>query len=98
MKNINLNDEDMNTLKSMSLLNNDADKYMLLLNKKYGFSLTKEELSFELRVSTQTVDRRIKENMNIPAYQRTGGGKKASYLFPISNVAKHLCTTIIVND
>lgn len=98
MNNINLNDEDMKTLKSMSLLNNDVDKYMLLLNKKYGYSLTKEEVAFVLRVSTQTVDRRIKENMNIPAYQRTGGGKKASYSFPISNVAKHLCTTIIVND
>ncbi|MCT7523163.1 hypothetical protein N5T57_09525 [Aliarcobacter cryaerophilus] len=58
MNNINLNDEDMKTLKSMSLLNNDVDKYMLLLNKKYGYSLTKEEVAFVLRVSTQTVDRR----------------------------------------
>ena len=98
MKNINLTNEDVDTLKGMSFIKNDADKYMLLLNKKYGYSLTKEELAVVLRVSTQTVDRRIKENMNIPAYQRTGGGKKASYLFPISNVAKHLCRTIIVND
>lgn len=86
-----------NTLKNISLHNNECDKYMVLLNNEYGFNLTKDQLAIVLNISKQTIDRRIKENMNIPAYIKTGSGKKSSYLFPIREVSKYLCSTLKIN-
>ena len=36
--------------------------------------------------------------MNIPAYKKSGEGSKASYIFPITEVAKFLCSTIKINN
>ena len=63
----------------------------------YGYQLTKQELSMVLGISTQTIDRRIKDNMCIPPYIRSGNGHKATYHFPIVAVAEYLSNTIKVN-
>jgi len=65
------------------------------LQSRYKKStLTKKELSIELNVSQQTIDRNIKNKIGVPNYIRTSTGKNASYLFPIVEVAKFLDTTI----
>ena len=98
MSQVNLNEAEILTIKSLSFAKNYFDKYIVLLNKKYGYSLTKQDLSVVLNISIQTIDRRIKENMNIPAYKKSGEGIKASYIFPITEVAKFLCSTIKINN
>ena len=42
----------------------------------------------------QTVKRRINDACNIPNYIRSGEGEKASYIFPIIEVAEYLTNTI----
>lgn len=59
-------------------------------------TIVKKELAYELNVSEQTIDRRIKEGIGIPNYIRSGNGSKATYLFPITEVAKFLERTIKV--
>lgn len=72
-----------------------VDKYIILLNKEYGFSLSKSDLAKLLEKSEQTIDRRIAEACNIPNYIRSGKGKKASYIFPIIEVAEFLARPIL---
>jgi hypothetical protein len=76
---------------------NNKEKLILLLKDEYGYQLSKEDLSIVLGISTQTIDRRIKEGLNIPEYTRSGKGSKASYLFPITSVADYLVNTIKVH-
>ena len=72
------------------------DKYIVLLFIAYGFSLTKANFAEVIDKSEQTVDRRIKEARNIPNYLKSSDGKKASYIFPVAEVAAYLCNTIKV--
>jgi Fic family protein len=88
------NDNDMLTKLSSA---NNKEKLILLLKDEYGYQLSKEDLSIVLGISTQTIDRRIKEGLNIPEYTRSGKGSKASYLFPITSVADYLVNTIKVH-
>lgn len=74
----------------LSHAGSDYDKLIILLKIEFGFTLTKLQLAEVLGISTQTVDRRIAESMNIPSYLRSSDGKKASYYWPIFSVAKHL--------
>lgn len=83
MKNINLIDK-------IAQEENKIDKYIILLTNKYGLTLTKTELAEVINKSEQTIDRRIKEGIGIPQFIRSGRGKKASYIFPIYEVAKYL--------
>jgi len=93
MKKIRI-DENMVTL--LSAAKKNVEKYILLLKVEYGFQLTKAQLAVVLGISCQTIDRRIKEGMNIPNYHRSSNGKNASYIFPIVEVAEYLSNTIKV--
>ena len=90
------NKNDLETASIISNCENDYDKYIVLLKNEYGYNLTKNELSKVLKISEQTIDRRIKECTNIPSYMRSSNSEKASYLFPISSVAAFLVNTIKV--
>jgi hypothetical protein len=97
--NFNLNKLNEDELKLVSLLSqcdNNTDKYTALLFFKFGFTLTKSELAFVLKKSQQTIDRRIKEGINIPRYIRSSDSEKASYIFPIAEVSEFLTKTIYV--
>ena len=71
------------------------DKYIILLKNDYGYSLTKSQLAEILDKSEQTIDRRIKESINIPNYIKSGKGEKSSYIFPVIEVAEYLSNKII---
>ena len=92
-----LNKNDFETASIISNCQNDYDKYIVLLKKEYGYNLTKNELAKVLKISEQTIDRRIKDCTNIPSYSRSSNSEKASYLFPITSVATYLVNTIKVN-
>lgn len=81
---------------SLSNEKTNENKYIFLLKEEYGYQLTKSQLSIVLGVSTQTIDRRIKEGINLPNYTRSGEGIKCTYIFPVIEVAKYLCQTIKV--
>jgi len=83
--------------KILSVCENDYNKYIVLLKREYGYNLTKNELAKVLKISEQTIDRRIKDCTNIPSYSRSSNSEKASYLFPITSVATYLVNTIKVN-
>ena len=72
------------------------NKYIVLLKNEFGYNLSKYDLAKVLDTSVQTIDRRIKESLNIPNYLRSSNGLKASYLFPVIDVAEYLCNTIKV--
>ena len=63
---------------------------VILLKNDYGYSLTKSQLAEILDKSEQTIDRRIKESINIPNYIKSGKGEKSSYIFPVIEVAEYL--------
>lgn len=88
-----LNENDIETVKILSNCKNDYDKYILLLKNEFGYNLTKNELAKVLKISEQTIDRRIKDCTNIPHFKRTSNSKKATYLFPITSVANYLIET-----
>lgn len=90
-------ENDKNMMDKLALTKNNTEKLILLLKADYGYQLTKQELSSVLGISTQTIDRRIKEGMNIPEYIRSGNGKKASYQFPVASVAEYITNTIKVH-
>ena len=71
------------------------DKYIVLLKNDYGYNLSKSQLASLLDISEQTIDRRIKDACNIPQYLRSGTGTRASYLFPIIEVAEYLTNKTI---
>ena len=90
----NLTKKDLEAAMLLSAASTKVDRYIILLKKEYGFTLTKANLANVLSKSEQTLDRRIREKMNIPAYIKSGEGKKASFIFPIQEVAEYLCGTI----
>ena len=80
-------------LKQIQQLNNNIEEVELitkLLLQEYGYNLSKNELSCVLRISKQTIDRRIKDHSNIPQYKRSGNGTKSIYLFPVVSVANFI--------
>ncbi len=81
----------------LSKAKNNKERIILLLKVDYGYQLTKKELSTVLGISTQTIDRRIKDNICIPEYIRSGNGDRATYHFPIVAVAEYLSNTIKLN-
>jgi len=89
-----LNENDLELALSLSMAPTKFDKYIILLKNDYGYNLTKSELAKVLDKSVQTIDRRIKESCNIPNFIRSGEGEKASYIFPIIEVAQFLSNTI----
>lgn len=89
-------DEDVRLANLLSNATTEGDKYIVLLNKQFGYSLTKSELSQVLKWSEQTIDRRIKEASNIPRYLRSSNSDKATYTFPVVDVAKFLAHCIKV--
>lgn len=92
-----LNERDKHLVMSLSMAPTKFDKYIVLLKNDYGYSLTKSQLAEVIKKSEQTIDRRIKDGMNLPNYHRSGEGYKASYIFPIIDVAEYLVNTIKVN-
>jgi hypothetical protein len=92
-----LNERDKHLVMSLSMAPTKFDKYIVLLKNDYGYSLSKSQLAEVIRKSEQTIDRRIKDGMNLPNYHRSGEGSKASYIFPIIDVAEYLVNTIKVN-
>jgi len=91
-----LNKNDIDLAISLTNAPTKFDKYLVLLKKDFGYNLTKSEFATVIKKSEQTIDRRIKDGMNIPPYQRTSEGSKASYIFPVAEVAEYLCNTIEV--
>jgi hypothetical protein len=91
-----LNQNDLQLTILLSNAPNKFDKYIVLLKKDFGYNLSKSQLATLLDISEQTVDRRIKDACNIPQYLRSSNGTKASYLFPIIEVADYLVNTIKV--
>lgn len=94
MYEIKLNENDLELALLLSRALTKFDKYVVLLKKDFGYSITKAQLAIILDKSEQTIDRRIKESCNIPNFIRSGEGKKASYIFPIIEVAQFLSNTI----
>lgn len=91
-----LTKSDKQLIMSLSMAPSKFDKYIVLLKKDFGYNLSKSQLAILLDISEQTIDRRIKDASNIPQYLRSSNGKKASYIFPIIEVASYLCNTIKV--
>lgn len=91
-----LNESDLKLALLLTMSPAKVDKYIILLKRDYGYNITKSELAEIINVSEQTIDRRIKESINIPNYNRTGKGSKASYIFPVIDVAEYLVNTIKV--
>ena len=91
---IKLNERDLKLITELSLARTKYDKYIVLLKKDFGYSVTKSQLAEILIKSEQTIDRRIKDACNIPNYIRSGEGSKASYIFPIIEVAEYLSRTV----
>lgn len=96
MDEIKLDENDLKLALSLSITPTKYDKYIVLLKNDFGYNLTKSEFAGIIKKSEQTVDRRIKEGINIPNYIRSGKGEKASYIFPITDVAEYLISTIKV--
>lgn len=74
-------------------INNEINEIEFVSNnliKQYGYNLSKSELSQVLRISEQTINRRIKEASNLPPYKRSGNGIKSIYLFPVTSVANYI--------
>jgi len=90
-----LSEKDLKLALSLSMAPTKFDKYLILLKNDFGYNLTKSDLAEVLKKSEQTIDRRIKEACNIPNYIRSGDGQKASYLFPIIEVAEFMSTNTI---
>ena len=89
-----LTQSDKQLIMSLSIAPSNFDKYIILLKKDFGYNLSKSKLAILLDISEQTIDRRIKEGINIPNFIRSGEGKKASYIFPIIEVAQFLSNTV----
>lgn len=69
---------------------NDVELILNLLIEQYGYNLNKSELSNVLKISEQTINRRIKDHSNIPQYKRSGNGTKSIYLFSALAVANYI--------
>lgn len=92
-----LNEEEVKLAIELSMSPTKFDKYIILLKKDFGYNLSKTNLAKVLNKSEQTIDRRIKDCYGIPSYLKSGDGAKASYIFPVIEVAEFLCKTIKVH-
>lgn len=95
--NLNINsltNDELKLASSLSQATSKLDKYLVLLYIIYGFTLTKKELAEVLKISTITIERRIKDGVNIPEYLKSSEGAKSSYIFPIYDVGLYLSNTI----
>ncbi|MDY0321294.1 MAG: hypothetical protein RBR23_06110 [Arcobacteraceae bacterium] len=90
-----LTENDLRLVMSLAMAPTKFDKYIVLLKNDFGYNLTKSELAKVIKKSEQTIDRRIKEGMNLPNYHRSSEGLKASYIFPIIEVAEYLANNMI---
>jgi hypothetical protein len=66
------------------------------MTSKYGFTLTKKELSEVLKVSVSSINNYIVKGVGIPEYTKVGTGKNGVVLFPVVNVVDYLSNTIKV--
>lgn len=89
-----LNDNELRLAAALSQATNKIDKYMVLLYFVYGFSLTKKELAEVIKKAEVTIERRIKEGVNIPEYIKSSDRNKSSYIFPIYEVSLFISNTI----
>lgn len=87
---------DLELIIQLTLTKSDYEKYLIMLKREYGYSLSKKELSIVLRISVQTIDRRLKEGYDLPNYMRSGDGKRASYYWPVTSVARYLTELVEV--
>lgn len=94
MNEIKLSEKDLKLAISLSMAPTKFDKYIVLLKNDFGYTLTKSDLAKVIKKSEQTIDRRIKEGINLPNYHRSGDGSKASYFFSIVDVAEFLVNSI----
>ncbi|MFA7022292.1 hypothetical protein AAW30_01869 [Arcobacter porcinus] len=90
----NLEERDLKLLVELSNVSSKYDKYIVMLKRDYGYTLTKSQLARVINVSEQTITRRIEEGLNVPKYLRSGDGPKSSYIFPITEVADYLSNCI----
>jgi CTP-dependent riboflavin kinase len=58
-------------------------------------TINKRELSKEIGCSIKTIERKIKEGMDIPRYIRSTDSRNGTYLFPIVEVAKFLESKLV---
>ena len=82
MNEIKLSEYDMKLALSL-MAPTKFDKYIILLKNDYGYSLTKSQLAEILDKSEQTIDRRIKESINIPNYIKSGKEKNLHTSFQL---------------
>jgi hypothetical protein len=61
-----------------------------LLTKYDKSSLNKSELAVELSISIPTVNRRLRDNINLPRYKQVG----SRIIFPIVSVAEFLASDL----
>lgn len=61
------------------------------LLKKYGYTLTREEVAVVLNISILTVDRTRKQYPKLfPPFKKIGTGDRAPVKFPVHGVAQYL--------
>jgi Fic family protein len=89
-----LTEDELMLASSLSKASSPVEKYMVLLFFLYGLTLTRKELGKVLKLSDQSIERRIKEGLNIPEYIKSSKGKKSSYFFTIYSVAEYLSNTV----
>lgn len=92
----NMTDDELKLASSLSQAPDKLDKYLVLLFIVYGFTLSKKELAEVLKKAEITIERRIKEGVNIPSYLKSSEGEKSSYIFPLYEVALYLTNTVKV--
>lgn len=69
---------------------NEKELFNTLYNKYNKLFLNKEEICKELNISQATLNRRLKAQEALPAYEKDGG----KYLFPIMGLAQY---TLAIN-
>ena len=78
-------------------MSDTTKEYLNILKEKYNkTSITRLELAKELGISESTIDIRIRKGTGIPRYKRSSKSPKATYIFPIVEVAKFLSEDLIV--
>ena len=71
-------------------------EYLEILLKKYNkVILNRHEMSEELGISPSTLDNRIKRGEGIPKYKESADTSRATYIFPIVEVAKFMVEDLI---
>jgi len=66
------------------------------LKSRFGFNLTKKELSQVLKVSVSSINNYIVKGEGIPEYVKLGNSKNGTVLFPVVNVVDYMSNTVKV--